>query len=260
MAIAFSQSSSTQPTGGGTATQVRLANTAANALILGGTWGTGNATGVAVSDTAGNSWVTAYTASDGVNVQSTGLWYAANIAAASVNTVTLTTPAATDFRGAALHEYSGVLTSSPSDGTDLLQASVTAISANTVTTTQNGDLLFGWCVNTGGTNVLTATNSAITRERTTVGVIFASADSIQGASGAGNITWSVPVADTTIAGMLALKAPVTTTDDILVRYGSMGLTDGSGLVTAAFQTDAGAAVAGGGLLLWYEQNIVEDLI
>lgn len=49
--------------------------------------------------------------------------------------------------------------------------------------------------------------------------------------------------------------------DVLVRYGSIGVTDGSGLITAAFRDDTAPAVVGlGSLYYWYNQAIVEDLI
>jgi len=247
MSVAFSQSSQTQIAAAGTAISARLANTNTNALVVGGTWGLGSAANVAVTDTAGNSWVTAYTDSDAGNIQSVGLWYALNIATASVNTVTLTTPSA-DFRALTIHEYSGVKTTTASDGTKEVQASVTNVSAGTVTTTVGGDLLFGWAVNTGGANLLTATNSATTRERSTAGVIFSSADSVQAAAGAGNITWTMPAADTSIAGMLALKAAlVNASDDVVLRMGAItSLVAGSFLVTGAFAATSGAVVLGGG--------------
>ena len=47
--------------------------------------------------------------------------------------------------------------------------------------------------------------------------------------------------------------------DCLVRLGSMQATSGSGLVTPSF-TATGGAVAPGGLLLSYYQNLVQDLV
>lgn len=46
--------------------------------------------------------------------------------------------------------------------------------------------------------------------------------------------------------------------DVLVRYGSMGATDGSGLVTAPFLSNAGAAAVGGGLMPFYYRALVMD--
>lgn len=46
--------------------------------------------------------------------------------------------------------------------------------------------------------------------------------------------------------------------DVLVRYGSVGQTDGSGLVTAPFLSDAVAAVVGGGLMPFYYRALVMD--
>ena len=46
--------------------------------------------------------------------------------------------------------------------------------------------------------------------------------------------------------------------DVLVRYGSMGQTDGSGLVTAPFLAQGGAAAPAGGLLEFYYRAVVLD--
>jgi len=48
--------------------------------------------------------------------------------------------------------------------------------------------------------------------------------------------------------------------DVLIRYGSMNATDGSGLVTAAFLDGAapGGAVFGGSLMQYYELQLVQD--
>lgn len=46
--------------------------------------------------------------------------------------------------------------------------------------------------------------------------------------------------------------------DILVRYGSAGATDGSGLITAPFLSDAVAATVGGGLMPFYYRALVMD--
>lgn len=50
-------------------------------------------------------------------------------------------------------------------------------------------------------------------------------------------------------GIEILAAEGATSDDVLIRLGSMGTTDGSGLVTADFTAGAAATVFGGGYLL-----------
>lgn len=50
----------------------------------------------------------------------------------------------------------------------------------------------------------------------------------------------------------------TNTRDVLIRFGSMNQTNGSGLITADFTAAAGGAVFGGGYYDYYYRNIVQD--
>lgn len=96
--------------------------------------------------------------------------------------------------------------------------------------------------------------ATITNLSTTVAQSSAASQQISAFPVAGEYLFVQPAWEITGAGGAVDR-------DVLVRYGSIGLTDGSGLVTAAFRDDTAPVVAGAGsLLLWYTQNVVGDLI
>jgi hypothetical protein len=78
--------------------------------------------------------------------------------------------------------------------------------------------------------------------------------------GALTANWDGAGADEAGVGVRIVTAPAGTSDDLLVRYGSMSLVDGSGLVTAAFADAApvGGPFGGAGMYPWYYHTIVMD--
>jgi hypothetical protein len=145
--IAFVQVNSTTPQSSVTTAPVRFtgAQTAGNLNVVVVGWNNTTGQVQSVVDTAGNTYRRAVgpTVWSGAATQS--IYYAANIAAASANTNTVTV----SFSPAAQHadiriaEYSGIATVNPLDVTAAAQGSGTSSSSGSVTTTNANDLLVG---------------------------------------------------------------------------------------------------------------------
>jgi hypothetical protein len=118
-----------------------------------------------ISDTRGNTWTQAISFSDnslmGLVVR---IFYAANCSAGA-NTVT---GSWTTANGGEIHlsEFSGAATTSPLDKTASGSGVGSAGTATTtsVTTTQNGELVWGWCGFTGGGQAIGSGFSAVSTQ------------------------------------------------------------------------------------------------
>lgn len=158
----------------------------------------------------------AKTISDGVNNQSSQMFYLPNSkAGAETITVTITgNPAA----GIDIVEYSGQALVGPIDGTPTGQNVVATtvannVSSTSVTTTTAGDLIVGGVTDDGGTATITAGSAptVFTQRQNHSPLAGANMveDAVQGAPGAISATWTFSVADRYIAIVAAFKpAPV----------------------------------------------------
>src|SRR5580765_5562581 len=146
-AISFVQVNSATPQSSAATVTVRYtsAQTAGdlNVVVVG--WNDATAQVTSVSDTLGNSYVSAVGPTVRAGTATQSIYYAANIAAAGANantvTVTFSTPAVTaDIR---IAEYRGVATSNPVDVTAAAQGSSSTSSTGSATTASANDLLVG---------------------------------------------------------------------------------------------------------------------
>ena len=126
--------------------------------------------------------------------------------------------------------------------------------------------MFGACENSDGTEVtVTAgTNESFTKREdfghTTH--VMATEDAIKSGTGAtsAQFTFSASALWNCVVATFKPFAGAAT-DDVLWRFGSMGATDGSGLVMAAFAAaGGGGATPGGTLLDHYYRHLVQDLV
>jgi hypothetical protein len=199
----------------------------------------------------------------GVNV-SGSIWYASPTPAAGASMVTATLGTSSVFRRMAIHEISGQhATPLDTSNAQRFAGGLCGDSGN-ISTAVNGEYIFGAMhTDQGGDFTIAAgTNEAFTlRENYQhANAPCATEDFIQTAAGTTKaaftegscVLWRIYyVAAFKPAGGLA-------SDDVVVRYGSMGATDGSGLVTAAFASAAVAAAGGAGLYPFYYRTMIAD--
>lgn len=152
--IALVQSTSTPLTGLTTITQKFASNPALNNLIVvAASWNTG-AGNVTCSDSAANTYSPLTATHDTADVQSLQICYALVTKSVSSDTVKVVLPGGGNNL-LAIHEYSGLATSSP---LDVSKQQYSAAGCSTVncetslasTTLQNNDLIFGVIVDTSG--------------------------------------------------------------------------------------------------------------
>jgi hypothetical protein len=139
--------------------------TAQNLIAVLVTWGTATNDLTSVTDSRGNSYAiqSAFVLTDGGNTQTQAVAYAKNIAGGT-NTVTANFSTTPGWRVIAIHEISGADLTAPLDGvTGLFQTSVAttanAVTSGSITTTANGDYIFGATVNTSAFPTITAGTS-----------------------------------------------------------------------------------------------------
>ncbi len=146
---------------------------------------------ISCSDNKGNSYTTTTAYDDGGSQQALAVCYAKATTGGSSFKITASLPANTAFRRIIISEYSGVAAASFTDGTTGQGAaagntSTDGITTGSVTTTVNGDLIYGAFMDTEGSNTITAgtgftqraitgTNSMTTedRQQTTAGSVAA---------------------------------------------------------------------------------------
>lgn len=165
MAWAWVKSDSVIPAAGAGTTSVKAftgGNTAGNFLFAMAVWG-GATGGATFADTANLAWTaTVKTTNDGGNTQSMSSCFFPNCAGGA-NTVTATAALA-DFRGMVIREASGIVTTSPEDGTaagNVNGASTTQTSPS-VTVSQANDMVVGCvCEDTAGTAAITSSDVTI---------------------------------------------------------------------------------------------------
>jgi hypothetical protein len=191
LAIGFVQVNSAVPQTPQTSVSVAytVAQTAGdlNVVIVG--WGSSTATVGTVTDSSGNVYQlavgpTVYSDQSGTTQQS--IYYAANIAAAGANTVTVTFTTAAAWPDIRILEYSGIATTSPLDVTAGAAGSSTSASSGPATTTVMNGLIVGaddtWTHTTGPgsgftSRVITSPDGDIAEDKitTTVGSYTATA-------------------------------------------------------------------------------------
>lgn len=184
---------------------------------------TGARTLNSVIDDKGNT----YTLGTLVNATTDGefsrLFWCGNLTNAP-QTITATFSAAIGFRRMLLDEYSGILAlADPSDGhTGVRQASTTAASSGNITTTVDGDLIYGAIYDAAATGTLSAGGGFTIRETATQPVAdqvpLSSEDQVQSTAGAIAATFSLTVAGEVGTHVVAFQ-PVASAPTVLSLMG-----------------------------------------
>ncbi len=108
-------------------------------------------------------------------------------AASGTTTVTFNFSASVSWE-IAIHEYSGVATTSALDQQNGATGNSSSPSSGSVTPSVNGELIFGWTANSFGVNSYTA-GTGFTQRQSDL-AFYASEDQVQGTAGAISATWA----------------------------------------------------------------------
>lgn len=132
-----------------------------------------------------NTYTVAASQNNSSNDQCTGIAYAYNVTGGAAYTVTVTFGASTFARSIAALEYSGVKTTSPSDGANnAYTAGTSTWLSGSVTTTAAGDLVVGGVEVSGSTSTAHAPGSGFTERVDLWTCRFAVVDQVQTSAGA----------------------------------------------------------------------------
>ena len=176
----------TDTTGTSASPSISFASTVLNhsLLVACAGWTTTTITLNSVTSSPSNTWnsTTDVNNSGKVRIQ---CYYAMN-AASGTTTVTFNFSASVSWE-IAIHEYSGVATTSALDQQNGGTGNSSSPSSGSVTTGANGELIFGWTANSTGVGTYTA-GTGFTLRQSDFG-FYASEDQVQGTAGAISATW-----------------------------------------------------------------------
>src|SRR3989441_6975511 len=148
-------------------------------------WTTTTVTLNTVTSSPSNTWNSTTDVSNSGNVR-IQCYYAMN-AASGTTTVTFNFSASVSWE-IAMHEYSGVATTSALDQQNGATGNSSSPSSGSVTPSVNGELIFGWTANSFGVNSYTA-GTGFTQRQSDL-AFYASEDQVQGTAGAISATWA----------------------------------------------------------------------
>src|SRR3989441_93014 len=174
-------------TGTSASPSISFASTVLNhsLLVACAGWTTTTITLNSVTSSPSNTWnsTTDVNNSGKVRIQ---CYYAMN-AASGTTTVTFNFSASVSWE-IAIHEYSGVATTSALDQQNGATGNSSSPSSGSVTPTADGELIFGWTANSFGVNSYTA-GTGFTQRQSDL-AFYASEDQVQGTAGAISATWA----------------------------------------------------------------------
>jgi hypothetical protein len=191
-------------------------NSAGNLLVACITWdrssGAGNRDLISgVADTRSQTWTQVVQSNDLTNNQDFSMWYFPNCAAGA-NTVTATfSGGSRAFAAIIIAEYSGVLTTSPIDGTPVGQNASGTTAANNCTSTStttavNGDLIVGAWMKDDTASTPTAGTGFTKRPDTLTDHSIIMEDLVQATAGAIAATFTQSVAGRYLALVAGFQA------------------------------------------------------
>ncbi len=183
-------------------------NTAGDLLVCGVTWDSAGSRVIStVADTQLNTWSLWKVQDDTTNLQATALYYAFNCAAGA-NTVTVTFDGLANSTAIYVAEYSGIQTTSPTDGTATGQTASGStatdnVTSTSLTTTVNNDTVIGSVMDTDSNATFTAGTGFTKRGSSFSGLSLE--DLVQSSSGAIAATWTRSVSGRYAAIVAAFK-------------------------------------------------------
>ena len=177
----------TDTSGASASPSIGFASTVLNhsLLVACAGWTTTTVTLNTVTSSPSNTWNSTTDVSNSGNVR-IQCYYAMN-AASGTTTVTFNFSASVSWE-IAIHEYSGVATTSALDQQNGATGNSSSPSSGSVTPSVNGELIFGWTANSFGVNSYTA-GTGFTQRQSDL-AFYASEDQVQGTAGAISATWA----------------------------------------------------------------------
>jgi hypothetical protein len=180
--------------------------TTGNAIVVGVTFGNANAT-ITATDSQANTYVQAVKTYDSRHNQGCAILYAANIKGGASNTVSVKFSTSVAYLALGIHEYSGLVGSSPLDVTSGSTGTGTTPSSGNATTTTSGDLIFGCSAEdaVGQGDTFTAGTGFTKRVDLGNAAAYADEDKIQTLAGSTATTWTLSPSRDWVASMAAFK-------------------------------------------------------
>jgi len=184
------------------------ATTSGNTIIFGVTFCGANPT-ITATDSQGNTYTEAIRTYDSGHSQGSAIFYSTNITGGQSTTVLVQFGDGVAYLALGIHEYSGIATVTPLDGTSGTLGNGTSLSSGGITTTANGDLIFSAAVedSAGSGDTLTAGSGFVRRVDLADAAAYADEDQIQSLAGTISASWTLsPPGLDWIADVAAFKA------------------------------------------------------
>ena len=251
-AISLVQAASSTSAGGTPSMSLKFPgnNAAGNAIIIATEFADNNVTSTC-TDTLGNTYVSdAVLQYDATHLQGITICYALNIKGGA-NTTTITFSGTPDFDDMFIHEYSGVAKTKALDVTSTqnisFSNSTNGISSGAVTTTANGELVFGADTEVSGAGSNLSAGTGFTTRAVDEGsnVYMLTEDLIQATAGVASATFTQGSTAFNVAQMATFGAAPSTGSIAFVQSTSTFPPTASQIMTKAF----GSNVAKGDVII-----------
>jgi hypothetical protein len=187
-----------------------LSNTvgSGNAVMGAVTWGANSAALTSVTDDKGNSYTVVNNSYDSSHVQSFATFYRLNITNAPV-TITANFGSSVAWRNIIVDEFSGIATSSALDGNAMNLQSTTSnvtdmMTSTNITTTANGDLIYGVNGSTGAGTV-TSVGTGYTAAAVSADTYYRAEYKVQTSAGSIAATFTHTGTNSVLTGIMAFK-------------------------------------------------------
>lgn len=225
MAVAFVQAARGGEQSSSTAIEVFLAGatTTGNMIVGSVTYEGASDLISSINDDGFNTYVKHRTLTDGANSQAMTTFSALNITGAGSNGTEVIFSSARTWRGLSIHEVSGVALASAHDGgTGQVHTPTTATdncTSTAVTTTANGDYIFGATMDSGANAATHTAGTSYTRRTNgnSSELNMATEDRIQAAAGSIAATWTSDLSVVHMNAIETFKAAVAVRRWILSR-------------------------------------------
>jgi len=163
-----------------------------NAIIFGLAYGNVDST-ITATDTQGNTYTEAVRRYDPGHNEGCAIFYASNITGGTSNTVTVNFGETVAYLSLAIHEYTGIATTSPVDAVTGNTGNGSDVSSGSATTTAVGDLIFSCGVEDSYSGGDTFTPGLGFKKRVDLGIDtgYADEDHIQPSAGSIAANWTL---------------------------------------------------------------------
>lgn len=220
-------------------------------IIVTQNWvGTSSDTTTAPTDTLGSTYTAVkYLAAGGGAPTQAKVWYGIAPTGGGANTVQANWSSAQTFRGLMITEVSGAATSSPLDQTNAQLSTGASLSSQTVTTTQDNELIYGAVVdyNTNSGGFTAGTNESFTKRQDQGYFCNETAPKTTAGSTSAQFNASLNTADNFLVFVATFKASGGTTPSGLA-FVQKAIFNGSSTTSTTFAVTLGSSVKAGNLL------------